>query len=405
MIVETTSGSVRGFRRDPVSTFRGIPYAEQTRFAAAKPHHGWTGVRDALDPGPAAPQPPTRLARAVGPMRLPGQSEDCLTLTIDTPGVRDARPVLVWVHGGGFFTGSGAQDWYDGARLAARGNLVVVTLNYRLGALGFLRLPGVAEGNLGLSDQVLALRWVRDNIAAFGGDPDRVTLAGQSAGAYSALALSSASAARGLFQRMALQSTPTGMPPQSPDEAAEIGERFRHATGNQDLLTLPAEGILAAQQEIARRQAGPLAIAPPFQLVADDDLVAHDLLGTASKIPALVSWTRHEINAFADPETVPQEEIDQATERLFAQGSRRLAKDLGAAAYRFDWHPAGNPLGACHCIDTPFVFGNLDAWKEAPMLDGATETGALADAVQRTWIAFAHGDDVPDQSLLRRYSS
>lgn len=176
MIVETTTGRVRG--KD--GTFRGIPYATAKRFEAPQPPMPWTGVRDALEAGPAAPQPASRLEHALGPMPLP-QSEDCLTLNVFTPSTSGSRPVLVWIHGGGFSSGSGGQVWYTGARLAREADAVVVTLNYRLGALGFLALDGVPP-NLGIADQLAALEWVRDNIAAFGGNPAEVTLGGQSAG-------------------------------------------------------------------------------------------------------------------------------------------------------------------------------------------------------------------------------
>ena len=145
----------------------------------------WQGVRDATRDGPIAPQGRSRLAHIMGDFERP-QSEDCLTLNIWTPAPDSKkRPVMVWIHGGAFASGAGSLPWYSGESFAANGDIVAVSINYRLGALGFLCLPGVSDGNLGLLDQVAALRFVRDNIAAFGGDPDNVTVVGQSAGAAS----------------------------------------------------------------------------------------------------------------------------------------------------------------------------------------------------------------------------
>ena len=194
--------------------FRGVPYAAapvgELRFSPPQPAPPWQGVRDATQDGPIAPQGRSRLAHVMGDFERP-QSEDCLTLNIWTPAADSAkRPVLVWIHGGAFASGSGSLPWYSGERFAANGDVVVVSINYRLGALGFLCLPGVSDGNLGLLDQVAALRFVRDNIAAFGGDPDNVTVVGQSAGAASIAILMTMPPARGLFRRAILQSTPFG---------------------------------------------------------------------------------------------------------------------------------------------------------------------------------------------------
>jgi len=171
-IAHTLQGDLQGFAANGVLNFRNIPYAAppagKLRFAP--------------------PQPPSRLRAAMGDFDRP-HSEDCLTLTIATPSTSGARPVIVWRHGGAYFTGAGSLDWYDGAHLARDGDVVFVAANYRLGALGFLHLPGVADGNMALLDMIAALRWAWANIAAFGGDPARVTLMGQSAGARGLRAL------------------------------------------------------------------------------------------------------------------------------------------------------------------------------------------------------------------------
>ncbi|WP_290052940.1 carboxylesterase family protein [Amycolatopsis solani] len=376
MIVETTTGRVRGDR----GAFKGIPYATAKRFEAPTLPKPWSGVKDALEPGPAAPQPPSRLEHALGPMPLP-QSEDCLSLNVFTPSTAGSRPVLVWIHGGGFSSGSGGQVWYTGTRLAREADVVVVTLNYRLGALGFLSADGIPP-NLGLADQLAALEWVRDNIAAFGGNPADLTLGGQSAGAQSALALWSSPRANGLIKRIALQSAPLGMRPSTRDEAAAATEKLLEALGSSDIRTVPVERLLAAQLAVPGK---PGSIEPPFQLVADADLVAADLIEAAPPGPALISWTREELRAFVPD--APQETIEAANS-FFT--SDRLAKKLDAVTYRFDWQAPGNRFGACHCVDIPFLFGTHDVWA-APMLEGAPK-GLEADTrLREVWAAFLHG--------------
>jgi para-nitrobenzyl esterase len=216
VLVETRRGPVRGVAEGGLAVFRGLPFARPPvgplRFRPPEPPEPWSGVRDAARFGPSASQN----GALVGPLMSLGISrtgEDCLYLNVWTPAAdRARRPVLVWIHGGAFVLGSGSQMLYDGATLARRGDVVVVTVNYRLGALGFLRLRDrfgerlPASGNEGLLDQVAALEWVRDEIAAFGGDPGNVTIFGESAGAMSCATLLGMPRARGLFHRAILQS-------------------------------------------------------------------------------------------------------------------------------------------------------------------------------------------------------
>ena len=436
MIVETAAGRVRGVREGSLTAFRGIPYACADRFAAPGPVRPWPGVRDASTPGPAAPQPASRLERVMGRFEMPQSEEECLTLNVWAP-PGDARPVLVFLHGGGFTSGSGGLDWYSGTELAAQGDLVVVTLNYRLGVLGFLRLPGVSDGNLGLLDQLAALHWVRDNIAAFGGDPGNVTVAGQSAGAQSILALLSGGRARGLFRRAILQSTPGGMLPAPPADAERTGALLLDELGidpasTDRLATVPVADLLVAQGAVARRTAVPLSAVPPFQLVADGDLVAADPVAevgarAADGVALMMGTTRDEAAAFyalddrvaalgpdelariaarwfGDPgraapqgRTAARVAIDLATDQLFREPMLRLARALtgnGAAPwlYRFDWHPPRGPFGACHCIELPFVLGTAESWRDAPMLDGDPPAG-LVRKVRRSWGGFVHRGD------------
>lgn len=382
-----SQGRLRGRREATVDAYLGVPYAAPPRrFEPPEPPPPWDGVRDASQLGPAAPQPRSRLADAIGD-RTPEQSEDCLTLNVWAPADATGLPVLVFLHGGGFSSGSGGFDWYDGALLAQRGDLVVVTINYRLGALGFLRLE---HSNLGLKDQIEALGWVQENIAAFGGDPGAVTVAGQSAGAISILAMLSGHAADGLFRSAILQSSPGGMRPQTTAEADAKTAEFLEILDT-DPRTAAVSEILAAQLELARRHPG---VVPPFQFVAEPGTVADDILSTvgargADDLPILMGTTRDEAGSHGgDP---------RVTTELFEAPLTRLADLLWSASnaawiYRFDWCPAGSTFGACHCIELPFVFGNLAACQDAPILAGADDEtlAAMVEVVQPAWISFIH---------------
>ena len=251
-VVRIGGGLVRGADNGGVSTFLGLPYAApptgNLRWRPPQPAAGWSGVRDATTFGPSCPQAPS-------PFAPPGQfSEDCLYLNVYTPAARSSfggRPVLVWIHGGGLEQ-DGARD-YDGSKLAADG-VVVVTINYRLGALGFLAHPALAShgaaGNYGLMDQQAALRWVQRNIARFGGDPGNVTIAGQSAGGLSVLAQMVSPGARGLFQRAIVQSGTFALNQRPLAVAEAAGETFATAVGCADqsaacLRSAPVSDLVA----------------------------------------------------------------------------------------------------------------------------------------------------------------
>src|ERR1700712_4103256 len=315
--VDTTYGRLRGAARAEHLGFLGVPYAEppvgELRFMPPLSPSPWSGVRDALKFGCVAPQDPLSVFpfRAAAP-----ESEDCLYLNVYTPAADNARrPVLFWIHGGGFNHGAGSQPSYDGGPLAERGNVVVVTINYRLGALGYLYLGkhgGDAWGaatNAGQLDQIAALQWVRDNIAAFGGDPTQVTIFGESAGGVAVCSLLAMPEARGLFCKAIAQSGTANRLPDT-DSARELSTRFLHALEVPDadpakLRAAPLEAILGAQRKLAGALWPPLVdgrTVPQRPISALREGVARD-------IPLLVGSTRDEHKLFV---TVPRTPLEDA---------------------------------------------------------------------------------------------
>ncbi|MCC2280323.1 carboxylesterase family protein [Streptomyces sp. ET3-23] len=417
-VVATGRGRVRGTAEGGVAAFRGIPYAASPvgalRFAPPARHPGWSGVRDAAHAGPSAPQGPSRLEAVMGP-RVPDWDEDgCLTLNVWTPAGAlhggAGLPVLVWFHGGGFSSGSGGWDWYDGARLAALGRIVVVTANYRLGPLGYLYLPEIGAGNLGSQDQAAVLGWVRENIAGFGGDPDAVTAGGQSAGAHSAFSLAIDPWTRDLVRRVIAQSGPWGLPPQDPAEAAATARDYLHLLGitgtdpGPALRELPVERLLAAHRRLAAERARPGSIAPVMYPVLGGPGHPHPwrravAAGALDDKDLLLGTTGDEMTAFhaLGPAAPATRLADRAGDRVFQRGvtaiaTARARQGLPAHVYRFTRRPAPDPLGlgATHCAELPFLHGTFDAYPDAPML-GAVDAGdhALARAFGGALAAFA----------------
>jgi para-nitrobenzyl esterase len=316
----TRQGRLEGeLAPNEVCVFRGIPYAQaplgELRFRAPQPPEAWSGTRSARAFGASAPQ--DRLMTDVGV-----RSEDCLFLNVWTPALDGARrPVMVWVHGGSFNMGSGSQPMYDAANLARRGNLVVVTINYRLGALGFVHLRELlgaqadrADANNGLRDQVAALRWVQENIAAFGGDPENVTLFGESAGAMSIGCLLAAPSARGLFRRAIAQSG-AAHHALTREHASQVATRFMRALGGSPerpgvLWRANADEIVAAQRLCASEvvEKGPAGKRLPqtsmtLMPVVDGDFLPEYPLtaiekGSAADVELIVGTNRDEWNYF-----------------------------------------------------------------------------------------------------------
>lgn len=326
-VVETTAGQVRGSFSSGIHVFKGIPYGASTsganRFMPPAPPEAWTGVRDATGYGQSCAQP---YGEAEGPQEqwrreifaLHGiplheepQGEDCLVLNVWTPGLGDGerRPVLVRIHGGGYVMGSGSWGWHDGTNMARRGDVVVVTVNHRLGALGYLHLAEIGgdayahSGNAGMLDLVAALEWVRDNIEAFGGDPDNVMIFGESGGGYKVSTLLAMPGANGLFHRAIVQSGP-GLVAMAPAEATKAALALLDELGLDparldELHAMPVEHILEAQLALGRRTPGMMGGAMGFAPVLDDVVLPvqpGDALaaGASSGVPLMIGTTREE---------------------------------------------------------------------------------------------------------------
>ncbi|MFJ1759857.1 carboxylesterase/lipase family protein [Amycolatopsis sp. NPDC088138] len=446
--VRTRAGTLRGSREAGLAVFRGVPFAEPPvgalRFAAPQPVRGWDGVREAVSYGPPPPQ-----AGAFGMDELakdaPG--DDWLTLNVwsPEPGPAAGLPVMVWIQGGAYGIGTSGLPEYDGARLARDGGVVVVTFNYRVGVEGFAQLEG-APANRGLLDQVAALRWVHDNIQAFGGDPARVTVFGESAGGGSVAALLAMPRAAGLFRRAIAQSVPGTF--FSPELAADIAAACAAELGlrptvaelsdvDPDLLSAAGDAVTAGIGERTHwGQAAHRSI--PFAPVVDGDV----LPGTpwqalaGRDVELLAGHTRDEQRLFtalegilgqvtpeqaataldvfapgadgarryreAFPDAGPDELYELVhSDWLFRMPSLHLAEAHVAAGgrahlYELTW-PApgmGGGFGACHGLDVPLVFGNLDRGRPAALIGQDTaEAEELSARMRAAWTAFAtHGD-------------
>ncbi|QVQ27390.1 carboxylesterase/lipase family protein [Achromobacter deleyi] len=397
------AGTLTGVREGGVCRYSAIPYAQapvgSLRFAPPRPAT-WRGDRDATRPGTVAPQLPSRLRGAMGDFSAE-QSEDCLHLTVWTPaadGMR--RPVVVWLHGGAWQSGGGALDWYDGSHLARLGDVVVVAVNYRLAALGWLYVPG-QTANAGLLDQEAAIDWVLDNIQDLGGDPERLTVMGQSAGASSICAML---ARKPRFSRAILQSAALGRGFRSAQQADKLGQAFLQAAGAGSLQAareLPVPALLAAQQapevvETLRAEGSSRSLFTPVldgQVLPQD--IAPALKQAASRADVLVCYTRHEMAAFPGDGTdaasqATGDAVFGAPSRLWAEQAAAQGRDAWLA--RFDVAPTER-FGACHCIELPFVFDTLQAFSGAPMLAGlpSAQGEQLVRQTQRAWIAFIRG--------------
>jgi len=461
-VATTRYGRVRGVREGGISVFKGLPYGGDTaerRFLPPVPPRPWGGVLDAVGFGPRAPQPASRGGVGFAPRRATEEpvGEDCLKLNVWTPARADGRkrPVLVYIHGGGYSNHSANSDLYDGARLARKGDAVVVTLNHRLNLFGFLYLGAfdpacVESGNAGMLDLVLALEWVRDNIAEFGGDAGNVTIFGQSGGGAKGTTLMAMPSARGLFHRVWTMSgqqatgTPTGMATRN---AEGVFQAAGLAVGDiAGLRTLSMERLIAASR--GSRYYGPVvdgAVLPrdPFEPDATPSREIPLVMGNTREETTLLigagdpslfelSWdalpaklTQHIASYMGEvkPETVvalwrrlhpgysPSDVFFAASSVIRSWraqlliASRRAAQP-GAAertwVYQWDWPSpvAGGKWKAPHTLDIPFVFDNVPL--ASSMTGGGADAQRLADAVSDSLLAFARSGN-PDTPSLPRW--
>jgi para-nitrobenzyl esterase len=455
-IVDTAYGRVRGVDDGTVKSWRGIRYAAppvgELRWRAPQPPERWTDVADATRVGPVCPQPTDpRIPLDLGAP----QGEDSLSLNVwassDTE-AGDGKPVMVWVHGGAYVLGSSAQSLYRGRALAGGGDAIIVTVNYRLGVFGFLDLSSFSterarfESNLGLRDVLFALQWVRDNITAFGGDPRRVTLFGESAGAGIVTTLLASPAAGGLFSAAIAQSSPATSVYDA-SRSRGIAQQFLDTLGVgaeevDRLPDAPLNELLAASKllfdEVPVRVPGTLAYAP----IVDGDLVpdypvAIARSGGTHRVPLIIGTNKHEAALFRfmksplmpiTPTAIksmfdgiasdqPGLQLPSEADLVSAYPGRGKAPGMGVArdigfrmptiwfaeghgavapvyTYRFDW---ATPmlrllrLGAAHATELPYVWGNLVAGSKDPTfkLGGLKAGTALSERIRTRWLNFA----------------
>jgi para-nitrobenzyl esterase len=480
--VETSHGTLRGSDEGGLHVFKGIPYAAPPvgprRFAPPAPLVAWSGIRDAREFGARAIQSPTGLdvappiaelivVAAPGPM-----SEDCLFLNIWTPALGDGgkRPVMVWLHGGAFVSGSGASPFYDGSNLARREDVVVVTLNHRLGLLGYLYLAELggsgafeASGNAGMLDIVAALAWLRDNIAAFGGDPRNVTLFGESGGGAKISVLMAMPAAKGLFHKAIIQSGPAVemmTPADATAVARSVMERLALDPAQPEaLLTARVEDLLEAQTLLWRARdpmafanrrklgfnpvidgrhlpAGPFAptapalsaevplmigtnkdemslffgLAPWLATLGEADLVraAQRFLGSRPAAPIVAAYRA------AQPDAAPRDllitiasDLSMRMPSLVMADRKTVQNGAPVYVYLFTWETPAleGRLKSCHALEIPFVFDNTD--RASRLVGDASARAALARTMSRSWAQFARRSDPNHDGLPRwpAYSS
>ena len=475
-IVTTTAGKVQGLKDRGISTFKGIRYGKAPvgplRFMPPEKPHPWAGIADATGFGAPAMQlysPSgertsdfTRQIQTIFPTQTEEKidNEDCLFLNVWTPTADGKkRPVLVWFHGGGYNYGSGAWPVYDGRNLAAKGDMVVVTVNHRLNAFGYLYLADrfgrdfAASGNVGNLDLVASLQWVRDNIAAFGGDPANVTIAGESGGGSKVSTLLATPAANGLFQKAIIQSGP-GVTGGKKEDAARFTDAILAQAGIDSVDKLrgaPADAILAAARTVMTRMAsGGFGANPGFGPIVDGTVLPRDpFVPTAPAqsrdVPVMIGWNKDEMTLFTasmpwfgtldaagldkmaaamgpqgpalianyrkiEPGYDPTHLASRAMTSRFIAGTYTLAdrkaEQGGAPVYvyrlAYETPVNGGALKTPHTLDLPFMFDNVEMSRV--LVGPGPAPQRLADMMSDAWIAFAH-TGIPASPLLPTWTA
>ena len=450
-MVETTSGKIRGAVLNKVNAFKGIPYGEATdisgRFlppAKAKP---WSGVKDALEWGPEAPQGPhTEIPEVAATIPKQGHSEDCLHLNVWTNSVSRGgkRPVMVWLHGGGFTSGSGSYTIYDGANMARKRDVVTVTVNHRLNSFGFLYLPEIGASNAGMLDVVAALQWVRNNIANFGGDPNNVTIFGQSGGAGKVSTLLAMPSAKGLFHRAIIQSGANlqGVSAADAAKSAQMLMTKLNVKTAAELQRVPMDQLVKATLSTPGLRLSPVLDGKslpegPFTPAAP---------AMSAEIPVLIGSTEFEVNFFPNTNFNPIDDaalraaVRQATrtgdadvDKLVAvyrkgrpgytnvelqqviasdnfragvmtEAERKSAQKAPVYMYYFTWRSPvrDGQLKAFHTLEIPFVLENVDEGKS--MTGAGQDRYALQEQMSGAWAAFARNGN-PNHKGLPHWSA
>lgn len=425
--ISCSAGVVRGLDHEATQEFRGIRFARAERLAAPADAESWDEVHDGLTFGAQAPQTGGALEQMLGGDAL-ANDEDCLFLNVWTPGCDNAhRPVLVWIHGGAYLTGTGAMPWYDGNALAERGDVVVVSINYRLGVFGFL-----GDRNLGTLDMLSALRWVQRNIADFGGDPDNVTAFGESAGGSAVVSLLAAPAAGELVHKvwalspslLQLRTKVVG------DEMERVYLDLLDVESTDALATMSVTELLDAQARFPMDTAGMKNFTP----TEGTEVFPEPILRTASNDPRPLvigtnrdemllftmfdasrsDWTDDDVwsqfdRRFTDPDAAieaygrfrPGTNLSQLvsamqTDEVFRWPSQRLAtarSTAGMPTWTYEFHQAstafGGILGSCHGLDIPFAFHNLTRKGAETFTGGGESLEAVADQFADAIISFA----------------
>lgn len=441
VIVETAYGKVQGAQIDGLSVWKGIPYAKPPvgplRFRAPELPEAWDGVRDATSFGPVAPQAQRDIMEFLG-NDISNMNEDCLYLNVWSPAADDKkRPVMVWIHGGAFIAGSGSSSWYDGASFAAQGDVVVVTINYRLGIFGFLHLGDIGgeeyatSGNCGIQDQVAALHWVQENIAAFGGDPNNVTVFGESAGAMSIGVLLGFPSAKGLFHKAILQSGAAANVHPA-EKATHVASKLLEAlevdpSNLSKLEEIPVEKLIHVSSLAPMMSLGPVIDGVSLPQHPQETIKT----GSAKDISILIGTNKDEYNLFTvfDPEwkNADEDKIHAIYEKTFgpllpaiksfyAQGKpltqelfnklvtvsiftypalqladMQVAQGAPVWMYRFDWETSvfNGALKSAHALEIPFVWNNLDKENTERFTGQGTERQLVANQMHQAWINFA----------------